>query len=94
MRLRFTRRAIGDLFEMAAYLKDFSPGSSEEVGNSILATAAMLCEFPKAGRIARHGTRRIVNRRYGYLIYYRVDDALDEIVVLAVRHPARRRPQP
>jgi toxin ParE1/3/4 len=35
--------------------------------------------------------RKLVTRKYAYLIYYTVDEAADEIVVLNVRHPARER---
>jgi hypothetical protein len=32
-----------------------------------------------------------VTRRYAYLVYYTVDEAAEEIVILNVKHPARRR---
>jgi hypothetical protein len=35
--------------------------------------------------------RKLVTRRYGYLIYYTVDEAADEIVLLSIQHPARER---
>jgi plasmid stabilization system protein ParE len=37
--------------------------------------------------------RKFVTRKYGYLVYYTVDETAEEIVVLDVRHPARRRDQ-
>ena len=35
--------------------------------------------------------RKLVTRRYSYLVYYTVDDEAEEIVILAVQHPARER---
>lgn len=37
--------------------------------------------------------RKIVTRRFGYLIYYTVDEVVEEVVILNVKHPARRREQ-
>jgi plasmid stabilization system protein ParE len=34
---------------------------------------------------------KFVTRKYAYLIYYKVDAAAEEIVILSVRHPAQRR---
>jgi toxin ParE1/3/4 len=30
-----------------------------------------------------------VTQRYAYLVYYAVDDEAEEIIVLAIQHPAR-----
>ena len=35
--------------------------------------------------------RKLVTRRYPYLVYYTIDDEAEEIVILAIRHPARQR---
>jgi plasmid stabilization system protein ParE len=37
------------------------------------------------------GVRKMVTRRYPYIVYDRIDEAAREIVVLAIRHPARKR---
>ena len=37
------------------------------------------------------GVRKHVTRRYGYLVYYTIDDAAGEVQVLAIQHPARER---
>jgi plasmid stabilization system protein ParE len=48
--------------------------------------------FPQAGRRqAPEGVRKFVTRKYGYLVYYMLDQAADEIVVLTIQHPARDR---
>ena len=35
--------------------------------------------------------RKLVTRRYPYLVYYNADDEAEEIVILAIQHPARER---
>ena len=35
--------------------------------------------------------RRVVTRRFGYLVYYTIDESTDEIVILSVKHPAQKR---
>ena len=37
------------------------------------------------------GVRKLVTRRYSYLVYYTVDEAAEEIIILTVQHPARER---
>ena len=32
---------------------------------------------------------RIVTRRYPYLVYYSVDEGANEVIVVAIQHPAR-----
>jgi toxin ParE1/3/4 len=48
--------------------------------------------FPYVGRRqkAEH-VRKLVTRRYPYLIYYTVNSDAEEIVILSVKHPARER---
>jgi toxin ParE1/3/4 len=62
------------------------------VRGTIYATFQLLISFPNLGRRqAVEGVRKVVTRRYSYLIYYRVDETVDELVVLGVRHPAQGR---
>ena len=48
--------------------------------------------FPHIGRQQKvEGVRKLVTRRYPYLVYYTADDGAEEIVILAIQHPARER---
>ena len=92
MRLRFTPRAISDLAEIADYIRERNANASQAVREAILSSLRTLTMFPEMGRrqtIA--GVRKLVVRRYGYLAYYTVDRTHEEIVVLTIRPPARRR---
>ena len=51
-----------------------------------------LALFPHIGRQQKvEGVRKLVTRRYPYLVYYTADDEAEEIVILAIQHPARER---
>ena len=48
-------------------------------------------DFVSAYRTALEGVRKPVTRRYPYLVYYTADDEAEEIIILAIQHPARER---
>jgi plasmid stabilization system protein ParE len=93
MRLRFSPQATQDLIDIADYIRAENPPAAERVRSAILETLQLLAEFPRLGRRQSvDGVRKLVTRRYGYLVYYLLDGAAAEIVLLAIRHPARDRP--
>ena len=92
MKLRFTPRAVASLNETADYINERNPAAARRVRDAIYESLQNLMLFPYIGRQQKTpGVRKFVTRRYAYLIYYTVDESRDEIVVLNVRHPARRR---
>jgi plasmid stabilization system protein ParE len=70
------------------------PGSrcSASRATAIYESLQDLILFPYIGRRqkAEH-VRKLVTRKYPYLIYYTVDADAEEIVILNVKHPARER---
>ncbi len=92
MKLRFTERALRDLQEISSYIREHNPSAAQRVRAAILDSLELLVIFPDAGRRqAVEGVRKLVTRSYAYLVYYRVDRTAGEVVILSVRHPARRR---
>jgi toxin ParE1/3/4 len=92
MKLRFTRRALENLSEIAVYLNERNPGASRRVRGAIAESLEYLTSFPQVGRAqSTEGVRKLVTRKYAYLVYYTLNDAADEIVVLSVKHPAQKR---
>lgn len=92
MRLRFTERAAADLVEIADYIKKESPSGAQNVRAAILDSLHSLAEFPRIGRrqdIA--GVRKLVTRKYNYIVYYAIDEPAGEIAVLTIQHPSRDR---
>ena len=92
MKLRFTPRAIANLIEIADYILEHNPQAARRVRAAIYESLQNLILFPHVGRRQKaEGVRKLVTRKYPYLVYYTVDEAADEIVILNVKHPARRR---
>jgi toxin ParE1/3/4 len=62
------------------------------VRSAILDVLQNLVVFPKLGRLQSvRGVRKLVTRKYPYLVYYSTDEAAREIVMLAIQHAARAR---
>lgn len=92
MKLRFTPRATANLIEIADYIRARNPAAARRVRSAIYESLQTLILFPDVGRKQKaEGVRKLVTRKYAYLIYYTVDATADEVIVLNVRHPARRR---
>jgi toxin ParE1/3/4 len=92
MRLRFTARASQDLIEIADYIQAENPAAALRVRTAILHALQDLVVFPRLGRPqAVEGVRKLVTRRYRYLIYYTADEIAAEVVVLTIQHASRKR---
>ena len=92
MKLRFTPRAVQDIAAIADYIRERNAGAPERVRAAILQSLQNLVLFPQVGRAQTiEGVRKLVTRKYPYLVYYRVDEAAEEIVILTIQHPARER---
>lgn len=93
MKVRFTPGAVGDLTDIGDALRRIDPTGAANVRSDIEAAVRTMGEHPFSGR-RQDGddVRKTVTRRYGYLIYYAVDDREAVVTVLAVRHQARERP--
>ena len=92
MKLKFTPRATQDLIAIADYVREHSPQASLRVRAAILESLQNLVRFPRLGRQQEvEGVRKLVTRRYPYLVYYTLDEEAEEIIILAIQHPARER---
>jgi toxin ParE1/3/4 len=92
MIVRFSPRAARDLSDIADYIRSRNPSGAQRVRAAILTSVEILARFPDAGRLQSYeNVRKLVVRRYPYLIYYTVDLAANELVILAIQHAARER---
>jgi len=92
MKLRFTPRAVENIAAIADYIRANNPRAAQRVRDTIYDSLQNLILFPRAGRPQQtEGVRKLVTRKYNYLVYYTVDDKADEIVILNVKHPAQKR---
>jgi toxin ParE1/3/4 len=93
VKLRFTRRATRDIEGIAEEAQAYGPETANRIKRAIEGTLDMLTMFPHIGhRQSAAGVRKIVTTNYRYVIYYEVDVAGDWIDIIAVQHPAQRRP--
>lgn len=93
MKLRYTQKAIAELDGILADIEARSPQGALRVQARIQAITKLLLQFPKSGQLtAIPALRRLVATPYPYLIFYQHE--IDEIVVVSVRHAARRRSGP
>ena len=92
MKLRFTPRATQDLIDIAAYIRERNPAAAVRVRSAILDSLQNLVLFPEVGRRQTvEGVRKLVTRKYSYLVYYAFDRDDQEVVILSIRHSARER---
>ncbi len=92
MKLKFTPRATQDLIAIADYVREHSPQGALRVRAAILESLQNLVQFPHLGRQQKvEGVRKLVTRRYPYLVYYTIDEEGGEIIILTIQHPARKR---
>ena len=92
MKLHFTPRALENLKFISEYLRSKNPAGSRHVRAAIYESLQSLILFPRLGRLQKaEGVRKIVTRKYAYLIYYTIDADTEEIIVLNIKHPAQKR---
>jgi toxin ParE1/3/4 len=92
VKLRYTPRVTPDLAEIAEYLRTHNPSAALAVRDAILRSLQNLALFPGIGRPQNvEGVRKLVTPRYRYLIYYTIDKGAEEVAILTIQHPARRR---
>ena len=89
MKVRYTRRALRQLAEILGYIDARSPRGADDVKRRIQVVIGLLADHPDSGRLTnKRDIRRAVVRPYPYVIFYRTAET--EIVILGVRHVARR----
>ena len=87
--IRFDARALADLAEIRDYLVERSPVGAERVRLHLVETIEHLANYPLLGRATDEPDIRVIAlTRYPYLVFYAVVGG--EVVILHVRHGARR----
>lgn len=90
-RLRWLRKALANLDEIATFIAEDSPEDARTFVAGIVAQTERLIDQPNIGRPGRvPGTRELVVANGRYIVPYRVKHGVVE--VLRVMHHARRWP--
>lgn len=84
--LRWTRRALQRMDEVASYISQDNPANATAFVSELVAKVGLLAEQPlgKAGRV--YGTREFVLHKH-YVVVYRIKQG--EVHILTVLHTAR-----
>lgn len=91
MKVRYNRRALGQLEEIFTYISRDDPAAAARVVRRVEALVLLLGRYPAIGRPTdKEGVRAMSVRPYPYVIFYKVLEERDEIRILRVRHTARR----
>ena len=87
-RLRWTRRALGCLDEIAAYIAQDNPTRAATFVRGLRERVSILADHQlgKSGRV--YGTKELVLHKH-YLAVYRVKG--DEVHILTILHTAQKR---
>jgi toxin ParE1/3/4 len=90
MKVRYTRRALADLRSIVSHIADDNPAAAERVRRRILNTIELVSTRPFIGmKNARAPElRSCLVPGYPYRVHYL--SGLNEIVIVHVRHTARR----
>ncbi len=81
------RSAQKDIRRAARFYEDEAPGLGGEFVTEIERAFARLAENPEIGPHARHNARKLLVRRFPYVVIYRVEP--ERVLVLAVGHQRR-----
>ena len=84
----WTATAVRGVWRAYAYLFEFNPRAAMHLAEALFAAGDRLVEFPHRGRPVRGTALRELTVVHPYILRYCV--AGDSVVVLRVRHAARR----
>ncbi len=90
MRLRELAAATRELEDALTYYSDISDRFAAALLAQVEATHRLVLRFPLAGRRYGRHVRGMPLEDYPYSVIYRVDEARDEIVIVAYAHHKRR----
>ena len=93
MRVRYTATAQHEFNQTVDYLLEHAPLVAAAFADSLEQAIAELLDNPYSAQATDHpGVRRKYIRRFRHSIFYEVNTANDELVILNVRHAVRRWP--
>ncbi len=90
MRVRWSQSSLTEIEDIFAYIHERNAAAASSVVARIERLTSMLTDFPLAGHVTDDPEVRVLSVvRYPFRIFYAVDMAADEVVILHVRHAAQ-----
>jgi plasmid stabilization system protein ParE len=94
MKVRWSQTALAQLDDIFLYIYERNRSAALSVAKRVEELATLLGEFPLIGHLTDEAdVRTLPVVRYPFVIFYAVDDAAGEVVILHVRHTAQEPPQ-
>jgi len=91
MKIRWTQPALFELEASTLYFREFAASVAPDFAANVEKALLQLSEQPYSAQETENpGIRRIYIRRFRHFIFYTVE--ADEVVILHIRHAARRWP--
>ncbi len=88
LKLRYTPRALAELDDILAYIRERSPHGAQNVQQRIQTIERLILQHPGVGHLtSRPPLRRMAVSPYPYLVFYVATD--EEVIVIGLRHGAR-----
>jgi toxin ParE1/3/4 len=93
MKVRWSETALVEIEHIFSYIFERNRSAAAAVVERIEALTKLLEEFPFAGHVTDETDVRVLSVvRYPFLIFYAIDDASREVVILHVRHSSQDQP--
>ena len=90
MKICYARKAITQLDAIFAYIQANDPRAAEKVIARISHAIDRLAQFRYSSRETNRRRARVLPIvKYPYLVFYKIDDAAQEVHILRVRHSSR-----
>ncbi len=92
MRVVWTKPALRGVSRAYDYIFEFNPQAASRMAEALLAAGDGLVNFPHRGRPVRGTAMRELVSVSPYVIRYRIEG--NDVVILRIRHSARRPTKP
>jgi addiction module RelE/StbE family toxin len=93
MRIRWSETALYEIDDIFSYISQHNQPAAALVARRVEELTKLLEEFPLLGHLTDEADVRILPVvRYPFVIFYTIDDATREVVILHVRHAAQDQP--
>jgi toxin ParE1/3/4 len=93
MKVRWSETALAEIDDIFSYIFERNRSAASAVVKRIEGLSDLLGK-PQIGHLTDEAGVRVLSVvRYPFLIFYAIDEAADEVVILHVRHAAQDRPQ-
>ena len=90
MKLVVSGRAARRLHDISAHIRGDNPAAARDVQRALDQAFALLVRHPFMGRPFDGQVRRFALPRLPYVIFYRPDEAADELTIVTIRHTSQR----